>query len=91
MSKENVKLMFDKIENDDNLKKKYIELMHAHKKETVKILFDKLIEFGMTSGFAFSKDDLLTARAECKELSDNQLDNVSGGCYNTGTITGSIR
>jgi len=86
MSKDNVKKMFGKIEKDAALQKKYAELMQAHQKETEKALTDKLVELGKTSGFEFSKDDLLAARAELidkahsnKELSNEDLAKVAGG------------
>jgi len=78
--------MFAKIGKDAPLKKKYEELMLAQQKETDKALSDKLVEFGKTSGFAFSQDDLLAARAELMdransnaELSEEDLANVAGG------------
>jgi len=86
MSKDNVKQLFGKMEKDAALKGKYAELMQAHQAETEKALSDKLVELGKTSGFAFSKDDLLAARAEVmdnansnKELSDGDLEKVAGG------------
>ncbi len=86
MSKDAVKQMFGKIEKDAALKGKYAQLMQAHQKDAEKAMADKLIEFGKTSGFAFSKDDLLAARADFtdkansnKELSDGDLANVAGG------------
>jgi len=86
MSKDNVKQMFGKMEKDAEFQKKYTELMQAHLKEAEKALNEKLIELGKTSGFAFSKDDLMAARAELvdklnsnKELSDGDLANVAGG------------
>jgi len=86
MSKDNVKLMFAKIEKDANFQKKFADLMRAQSNETEKVLFDKLIEFGKSSGFLFSKDDLTEARAELvdklnssAELNEKDLNNVSGG------------
>ncbi len=86
MSKENVKQMFKKMEKDAELQKKYASLLQAHQKDTEKMLSDRLIELGKASGWAFSKDDLLAARAETmdkananKELSDSDLSNVAGG------------
>ncbi len=86
MSKDNVKQMFGKMEKDAALKGKYADLMKAHQKDAENKMAEKLIEFGKTSGFAFSKDDLLAARAEVmdkansnKELSDGDLANVAGG------------
>jgi len=35
--------------------------MYAHQIETEKILAEKLVELGKTSGFEFSKDDQITA------------------------------
>jgi len=86
MSKDNVKQMFGKMEKDAALKGKYAELMQAHQKDAENTMAEKLIEFGKTSGFAFSKEDLLAARSEVmdkansdKELSDGDLANVAGG------------
>jgi len=86
MSKDNVKQMFGKMEKDAALKGKYADLMKAHQKDAENKMAEKLIEFGKTSGFAFSKDDLLAARSEImdkansnKELSDGDLANVAGG------------
>ncbi len=98
MSKENVKLMFGKMEKDAALKGKYAELMQAHQKDSENKMAEKLIEFGKTSGFAFSKEDLLAARAELtdkansnKELSDDDLENVAGGVsQKTQTIVSSV-
>jgi len=86
MSKDSVKQMFGKMEKDAQLQKKYAELIQAHQKEAEKALADKLVELGKTSGFAFSKEELLAARAEFidnknsnRELSDSDLENVAGG------------
>ncbi len=86
MSKDNVKQMFAKIEKDAALKNKYAELMKEHQKYAENQMAEKLIEFGKTSGFTFSKDDLAAARAELidkvnsnKELADGDLSNVAGG------------
>jgi len=86
MSKDTVKQMFGKMEKDAGLKAKYSELMQAHKKEAEKTLADKIIEFGKSSGFSFSKDELMAARVELiekinenKELADKDLASVAGG------------
>jgi len=91
MSKDNVKILFGKIEKDGELQKKYAAIMQEHQKESEKLLSDKLVELGRTSGLAFSKDDLLSARAELidtlnanKELSANDLAKVAGGDMNIG-------
>jgi len=86
MSKDNVKQMFGKMEKDASLKNKYTELMKAHQKDAENKMAEKLIEFGKTSGFAFSKEELLAARLDLidkinsnKELSNSDLANVAGG------------
>jgi len=86
MSKDTVKQMFGKMEKDAELQKKYAALMQANQKEAEKALADKLVELGKTSGFAFSKEELIAARAEFMdeansngELSDSDLENVAGG------------
>ncbi len=60
--------------------------MQSHQKETEISLADKLIELGRSSGFAFSKDELMAARAELMdqfnsntELVDRDLADVAGG------------
>jgi len=86
MSKDNVKHMFAKIDKDESMKKSYEQLMKSCHEEYEKIIAQRLIEFGKTKGFAFSKDDLISAQAELidkfnenRELSDNDLSNVAGG------------
>jgi len=95
MSKDNVKKMFGKIEKDSQLQKKYAELMQAHQKEIEKALAEKIIGLGRISGFEFTKDDLMAARAELidiansnKELSDGDMASVSGGGTTAGKIIG---
>jgi len=98
MSKDKVKKFFGKMEKDADLLKKYSELMQTHQKEAEKALADKLIDLGKTSGYLFSKEDLLSARAEMldkvnsnKELSDGDLVRVAGGgVLKTGTVCVSI-
>jgi len=86
MSKDNVKMMFGKMEKEAQLQEKYLELLRRNQNLTENVLTEKLIEFGRSSGFAFSKNDLMAARAEImdkansnRELSDNDLSNVAGG------------
>jgi len=100
MSKDNVKKLFGKIEKDAGLQKKYAALVQAHAEENEKKLAEKLVELGKTSGFAFSHDDLTSARAEImdkinsnKELSDGDLANVAGGgisAAKNASIVGSV-
>jgi len=86
MSKENVKNMFIKIQKDENLQKKYAQLMKEHGEYMQGLLADMLIKLGKSSGFDFSKDELIAARAQLidnansnKELSTDDLANVAGG------------
>jgi len=86
MSKDKVKQMFGKMEKDADLQKKYAALMQAHQIEMEKALAEKLVEFGKTAGFIFSKENLMAARSELadkinenKELADGDLANVAGG------------
>jgi len=96
MSKDDVKKMFGGMEKDERLREKYSALMRAHAAETDNALCDRLIELGAASGFAFSKDDLLAARAELiekynsnAELSAGDLEKVAGGAMQ-GKIAGVI-
>jgi len=86
MSRDDVRKMFATIEKDSQMRKKYVEMMQAQQKDAEKALAEKLVEFGKTSGFAFSSDDLLAARAELidrlnanSELSEKDLTGVAGG------------
>jgi len=86
MSKDSVKQMFFRMEKESEFKKKYAELMRAQLMESETAMADKLIELGKTSGFSFSKDDLMAARAELadtmnsnSELSEGDLARVAGG------------
>jgi len=86
MSKDDVGKLFGKIEKDSSLRKRYADLIQAHQEENEKRLAEKLVELGKTSGFDFSKDDLLAARVELidransgGELSEKDLANVAGG------------
>jgi len=98
MSKDNVKKMFVKIEQDAQMKKKYMEMTQLHQKETDKKLAGKLIDLGKATGLSFSIEDLVAARAELidkansnRELSEGDLNNVAGGgSQKTGSIIISI-
>ncbi|HNY11716.1 MAG TPA: Nif11-like leader peptide family natural product precursor [Candidatus Wallbacteria bacterium] len=86
MSKDTVKSMFKKIEADKEFRQKYAAMMQAHQAESEKALAEKIIGLGKNSGFTFSKDDLLAARAELMdkansngELSEADLEKVAGG------------
>jgi predicted ribosomally synthesized peptide with nif11-like leader len=81
MSKEIVKKMYSQIEENADLMKKYVELIETLKTEASDKFFDKFIELGKASGFVFSKDDILAADSESRELSDDELSNVAGGIF----------
>jgi len=88
MSKENLIKLFEKIQIDQELKKKYVELMASHFAETEKVMTNKLIELGKTAGLSFSKEDiknftdeLINKTGSKKEISNGDLDKVSGGNY----------
>ncbi len=83
MSEENVKLMFEKIEKVEDMKKRFTEFMQSHQSGAKEPLPDKIVEFARTAGFIFSKEDLAST---CAELSDEELEKVTGGVYNLGTI-----
>jgi len=94
MSKDNVKKMFYDIEKNESLKKQYIEIIKKYQKASEDTIAGKLIELGKSSGFAFSKDELIAARTELidkinenKELGDGDLANVSGGNAFQKTVT----
>lgn len=96
VSKDNVKNMFGVMITSDELQKKYVEMLRRNQNAPEDIMAEKLIEFGRTSGFAFSKKDLMAARAEImdrsndnRELSDNELSNIAGG-GKSGVIITSI-
>ena len=78
--------MFETIEKNMELKKKYHEMLRFHYVEIGKIMEDKLIKFGKETGFSFTNEDLksymnefLNKIASNKELSAEDLCKVSGG------------
>jgi len=86
MSIDNVKKMFEKIQKDIELQKKYAAVMQAHQLESQKILSGMLADLGKNAGFVFSTEDLLAARKEFmdkmnmnNELSDADLLKAAGG------------
>ena len=86
MSKDDVKKMFSKIEKDAGFQKNYFRIIQEHQKEAENFMADRLIEFGKISGFSFTKDDLMAARAELvdkfnsnMELAEKDLASVAGG------------
>ncbi len=86
MSKDTVKQMFGKMEKEAQLQEKYLEMLRRNQNLTEDVLAEKLIEFGRSSGFAFSKNDLMAARSEIldnansnRELSDGDLSSLAGG------------
>lgn len=86
MSKENVKKFFAAIEQDENLKAKYVAAMKEYHAESEKILTDKLITLGSSANISFNQQDLKEARSELMdqinengELSDKDMLAVSGG------------
>lgn len=91
MSKEIIADMFKKIEKDMELKKKYTEMFLTYYKEMEKVMADKLVEFGKTSGYSFTNEDLKAFTNEFlkktglnKELSPEELDKVAGGVGEAG-------
>jgi len=86
MSRENVKKMFARIQNDPKLWQDHINLMKENENCSEKVIADKIVESGKRSGFDFSAEDVFQASAELvdtkgnnKELSDEDLGNVAGG------------
>ncbi len=83
MSEENVKLMFEKIEKIEEMKKKFTEFLDATRTDVKQPMPDKIIDFARKAGFLFSKEEL--ART-CSELSDEELEKITGGIYNLKDI-----
>lgn len=86
MSKENIIKMFEELDNNKELKKKYAEMLLSHCIEIEKVLKNKLIEFGRITGFSFTNEELklftnelLNKKTLNKELSSTDLCNVTGG------------
>lgn len=86
MSKENIKLMFVSMGKDEKLQKKFEKLAKENQKDPENVMAGKIVEFGKAAGFVFSKEELLEARLELvnesndnKELADDELANVAGG------------
>ncbi len=86
MSKKTITEMFETIEKNMELKKNYQEMLRSYYVEIEKIMADKLVEFGKSTGYSFTNEDLksymnefLNKIASNKELSAEDLCKVSGG------------
>jgi len=97
MSIENVKKMFAMISEKADFQKKYTSAIESARKESQNVMIEKLIKFGATNGFAFSKDDMAEARRELLdginsngELSESDLAGVSGGMNKSAFIMSSV-
>lgn len=82
MSKEKVKLFYEKVEHDVELQVKLKDIIA----EEHTIFIENIVKLGKESGFEFSKEDLqqleneaITSIEEDGELDDFQLEAVSGG------------
>lgn len=69
MSVESAKTFIEKVKNDEDFKKKLGELKDAEER----------LEFARAEGFDFTKEELAEAKEE-EGLTDEELDNVAGGC-----------
>jgi len=75
MSIESAQKFYETIQKDDALR---IKIEAAKKEEQPQIIKD--------AGYDFTQDELKKVLASNTELSADDLINISGGCYNTGSI-----
>lgn len=85
MSKENVKLFFEKVQEDEELQQHLYRLTGEKREEHA----EKTVEVAREYGYTFSKEDLgeiviekLSTVVERGELSEEELEAVTGGNYN---------
>ncbi len=90
MSKENVKKFFIKVEQDETVRKNFLASMAGIKPEAQNETVEKIIQTAKAEGFEFNAEELFEARAELidaassnTELSDENLNCVSGGIKST--------
>jgi predicted ribosomally synthesized peptide with nif11-like leader len=82
MSIDNVKAFFEKVQQDESLQDKLKAIREdAEKGESgLEAAADEVVGIASGAGFDFTREDLLEARQmRTDELSDEQLDTVSGG------------
>ena len=79
MSKENVKLFFEKMKDDNELKQQLYRLSGESHEE----LLEKTIEFAVKNGYEFNREELEQVTKELVEksgeLSDEEMAEISGG------------
>jgi predicted ribosomally synthesized peptide with nif11-like leader len=69
MSVVSAKAFIEKVKNDEDFRKKFGELKDGNER----------MEFVKAAGFDFTKEEILKVKEE-EGLSDEELDNVAGGC-----------
>jgi predicted ribosomally synthesized peptide with nif11-like leader len=78
MSLENVKEFFKKLETDEDFRKIITDIERKHTNDRISML-----EAISEQGFIFNDEDFIEYTNQQRELSDNELESVSGGwgCY----------
>ena len=84
MSQEKVKAFFEKIEEDENLNDSYKSIVKgmADSKLDEENAMKEVVQFASQNGYEFTSEDLKIVAKDMMpsgELSDEQLENVSGG------------
>ena len=81
MSAENVKKFFDELDKNPELRRKFDNAMSTCDTTRAEIVSAKLLELAKNAGFEYSENDLQKAVDECGELSDADMEKVSGGYW----------
>ena len=91
MSVENVKMFYEAVSKDEDLKQKFVELSQKYKGQpmdgakTISVMEQEALPLAAQMGYSFSMDDLQAYEVEVQqakmgcELSDEELQAVSGG------------
>jgi hypothetical protein len=91
MSKENVTAFFQKMQTDETLKKQFASIQSELQQQMMTQLADKVVTLGADSGLEFTTDelhdmykDMTDQMSENRELSDDEVDAISGGAKTPG-------
>lgn len=79
MSAENVRAFFKKLESDEAFRNEFMQNSSVAKGSA-----DSIYKAAADAGFPFTKEELKLAKSSCREMSDEELDEVSGGGLSWG-------
>lgn len=77
MSTENVRKFYERLKGNKSLVEAFRKTMEGAKSNSEGEAFDVVVKFAEREGFTFSAAELKTFEAEAKELSPEELSNIS--------------